>query len=271
MTPRKITFLAAALSALFLLLLEPAAAENRLALVIGNNNYVHINKLTRAANDARAVGKVLATLGFSVTTGVDLDSKTLRREVRDFGRKIEAGDIAFLFYAGHGFAVGSDTFVIPTDLVAGGRDAAQIQDDSMAESDILAALSEHKPRVLAMVFDTNRNNPFPARTRPITAGTAKVSGAGATFILYSTGLGQTCLDGLSGKDPSPNSVFTRIFLTELARRNANLLEIALAVRAKVAALAATVNQQQNPAFYDNLTGLSRLAAETQTKGDATAK
>ena len=86
MTPRKITFLAAALSALFLLLLEPAAAENRLALVIGNNNYVHINKLTRAANDARAVGKVLATLGFSVTTGVDLDSKTLRREVRDFGR-----------------------------------------------------------------------------------------------------------------------------------------------------------------------------------------
>jgi Caspase domain len=271
MVRRTVAFLAA-VSALLFLQFEPAAAENRIALVIGNNNYVNIGKLTRPANDAHAVGKVLETLGFSVTAGIDLDHNTLAAQVHDFSQKIQPGDIAFLYYAGHGVAIHGNTYLIPTDLVVKGLDPAGVEKVSLAESDILTTLGEHKPRVVVMVLDTNRNNPFVAHTRSISRGLAVVTDRpSGTFVIYSTGLGQTCLDGLSDKDPSPNSVFARIFITELARRDANLLEIALSVRAKVRALAATVNHPQSPAYYDNLTALFRLAAETQTKDTAPAK
>ena len=54
----------------------PALAENRLALVIGNNDYQHIDKLKKAVADARAYASVLRDKGFSVQEGYDLSTTT---------------------------------------------------------------------------------------------------------------------------------------------------------------------------------------------------
>jgi uncharacterized caspase-like protein len=49
-----------------------ARAENRLALVIGNDDYRHIDKLQKAVADAKAYAAVLREKGFSVQEGYDL-------------------------------------------------------------------------------------------------------------------------------------------------------------------------------------------------------
>ena len=49
---------------------------NRVALVIGNGNYVHIGRLSNPENDATDMAAALGRLGFEVTTHLD----TTRRD-----------------------------------------------------------------------------------------------------------------------------------------------------------------------------------------------
>src|ERR1035437_5526472 len=58
--------MAMSLAASFLALAQPAHAEKRVALVIGNNDYKNVPKLQKAVNDARTMGDTLKQLGFSV-------------------------------------------------------------------------------------------------------------------------------------------------------------------------------------------------------------
>ena len=58
--------LASSLTALLLAFAQPAQAEKRVALVIGNNDYKNVPKLQKAVNDARTMGETLKQLGFSV-------------------------------------------------------------------------------------------------------------------------------------------------------------------------------------------------------------
>src|SRR5262245_47458857 len=54
-----------------LLLTRPAAAEKRIALVIGNAAYVHTAKLPNPGNDANDMATALKELGFEVILGLD--------------------------------------------------------------------------------------------------------------------------------------------------------------------------------------------------------
>ena len=56
--------LALALAASFLALAQPARAERRVALVIGNNDYKNVPKLQKAVNDARTMGDTLSNSAF---------------------------------------------------------------------------------------------------------------------------------------------------------------------------------------------------------------
>ena len=58
--------LASSLVLVFITLAQPAHAEKRVALVIGNNDYKNVPKLQKAVNDARTMGDTPKQLGFSV-------------------------------------------------------------------------------------------------------------------------------------------------------------------------------------------------------------
>jgi hypothetical protein len=59
--------------------LAPAAAEKRVALVIGNAAYEHVPRLANPSNDAADMAGKLRALGFDVTEGIDLSSATWKR------------------------------------------------------------------------------------------------------------------------------------------------------------------------------------------------
>src|SRR5664279_2627030 len=78
-----------------------ARAENRLALVVGNDAYRNVNPLQKAVNDARAVTRSLQQLGFRVTLGENLAQRDYIEKFSVFENSVQPGDVAFLFYSGH--------------------------------------------------------------------------------------------------------------------------------------------------------------------------
>ena len=65
-------------------LLTPAHAQKRVALVIGNDRYAHLPALRNAVADARAIGQVLEELGFRVFKGENLEFRGTNRLHADF-------------------------------------------------------------------------------------------------------------------------------------------------------------------------------------------
>src|SRR6201990_418903 len=139
----------------------PAHAEKRVALVIGNNDYRNVPKLQKAVNDARTMGDTLKQLGFSVMVAENLNRQQFSQTLLAFDNAVEAGDTAFFFYAGHGFEIAGQNFLLPTDVPA----ATEGQEELVREASILAdriieRLQNKKARTAILVFEAFRNNPF---------------------------------------------------------------------------------------------------------------
>ena len=62
-------------------------------------------QLSKAANDANAIGDALQRIGFTVIRGVNLNRQGMVDRLFEFTQKIAPGDTALLFYAGHGVAI----------------------------------------------------------------------------------------------------------------------------------------------------------------------
>ena len=77
-----------------LALAQPARAEKRVALVIGNNDYRNVPKLQKAVNDARTMGDALKQLGFSVMVAENQTRQAFSQTLLAFDNAIEPGDTA---------------------------------------------------------------------------------------------------------------------------------------------------------------------------------
>ena len=107
--------LAGAAALLSLVVVLPAQAAERVALVIGNAVYTHAPELANPPNDAEDVGAALARLGFAVTRLENASYTVLRRGLREFARAASASEMAVVFYAGHGIEVDQRDFLVPVD------------------------------------------------------------------------------------------------------------------------------------------------------------
>lgn len=70
----------------------------------------------KAVNDAKAIGNTLARLGFDVIRGRDLSLQGMWDKVDEFTAKLRPGDIALVFYAGHGVSIGGVNYLVPSDV-----------------------------------------------------------------------------------------------------------------------------------------------------------
>jgi Caspase domain len=249
--------LALSLVTSLLALAAPAYAEKRVALVIGNNDYKNVPKLQKAVNDARTMGDTLKQLGFSVMVAENQSRQAFSESLLAFDRAVEPGDTAFFFYAGHGFEIAGQNFLLPTDVPAAGEGQEElVRDASVLADRIIERLQNKKVRTAILVFDACRNNPFER------SGTRAVAGGGGlapmtqlpegVFSVFSAGPRQTALDRLSNNDDNPNSVFTRTFAKELLQPGENLVQVAQHTRRLVSEMAETVNHKQIPVYFDQM-------------------
>ena len=129
-----------------------AYAENRVALVIGNSAYVHAGVLPNPANDARDMTDRLAGLGFEVVRGTDLTVNGFNDLLRIFADKVKNADVALLFYAGHGVAVGGINYLVPVDARLDSASSLEVEAVSLRK---IQALMENRPRTNLLFFDSD--------------------------------------------------------------------------------------------------------------------
>src|SRR5579871_1296299 len=235
----------------------PAQAAKRVALVIGNNDYKNVPKLQKAVNDARTMGDTLKQLGFSVMVAENQNRQQFSQTLLAFDNALGPGDTAFFFYAGHGFEIGGQNYLLPTDVPAATEGQEElVRDASVLADRIVERLQNKKVRTSILVFDACRNNPFER------SGTRAVTGEGGlapmtqmpegVFLIFSAGYKQTALDRLSNDDASPNSVFTRTFSKELLMPGEDLIQVIQHTRKQVGDMAAAIGHKQIPAYTDQM-------------------
>src|SRR5260370_33906240 len=177
---------------------NPASAENRLALVIGQSTYRSVPALPNPVNDARAVTQMLTDSGFEVSSASDLSQSQLRETVSEFAGKIAAkgsDTVALVFYAGHGLQIDGENFLVPVDVDPKRESDIPIQ--AVRLNDILNTLTSVPTRMRIALLDSCRNNPFPefkAAGHGLAIVDAKV-GVPGTFLSFSTSPGAEADDG----------------------------------------------------------------------------
>src|SRR5690242_13087548 len=130
------------------LLPGPARAEKRVALLVGNNGYENVPRLERAIYDARALGEALKKLGFKVFVGEDQSRRSMSEAFAAFDRTIEVGDTALFFFAGHGFEIHGQNYLLPTDVPAATEGQEElVRDASFAIERIVERLQARGARI----------------------------------------------------------------------------------------------------------------------------
>lgn len=238
-------------------LASPAQAQKRVALVIGNDDYKNVTPLKKAGNDAERLAKTLTGLGFQVISATNQDRRGMSDSLTRFERALGQGDTAFFFFAGHGFQIKGENYLLPTDMpMALDGEEEKVHENSFLARRILERMRGKGVRTSIVVLDACRNNPFErAGTRAVrgVGGLAAMNEDGA-FVIYSASENQTALDYTDDNDKDPNSVFTRHFVKELETPGLSLVQVAKRTQANVTELARKYKHAQRPAYYDEIVG-----------------
>jgi hypothetical protein len=234
------------LTVLLLCLLGPVEAgadERRLALVIGNSDYVLVPHLDNPKNDATAVAQRLRDLGFSVTLALNLDKARFEDEVRKFASSLDGAQAAVFFYAGHGLQIDGRNYMVPID--ADVSNEADLPFQLVAVDIALQRLASQRITTI-VILDACRNNPLGnrlakainRRANAVGQGLASIYASADTLISFSTQPGNVALDG-----DGPDSPFTESLLKYIDVANVDVLSVLRDVRRDVVA---HTNEHQVP-------------------------
>jgi len=133
-------------------------APGRRALVIGNSDYSKLEPIPSADDDATAVAKQLAALGFEVTQSVNVKSeRQFEYEVLpSFANKIEKGDLVVFYFSGHGFSYGPGNYITPTDIPLAVEEK-KLEREAISLEAIEDYLAGRDPGLILMLSDACRS------------------------------------------------------------------------------------------------------------------
>jgi hypothetical protein len=194
---------------------EAYAAEQRVALVIGNGGYWSAPELRNSRNDADDISAQLKQLGFTVIDGRDLDRSSMQAALSRFAQRLKGSDAGLVYYSGHGLQINGQNFLVPVDLK---YDNGTFTPFELVKVDDVVDALGYTDGVRLLVLDACRDNPFAnslaqnkgTRGAGTTRGLAKIERSQGMLIAYSTQPNAVAADG-TGR----NSPFTAALVREL--------------------------------------------------------
>ena len=237
--------------------------EPRIALVIGNNNYLHVSKLKNATNDSRLIKKQLEKNNFLVFYGENFSKADTNKLINKFIKKINHGGVALIYYAGHGAQVNGNNYIIPIDAKL--DDKNEFKYSSISINTIVSKLDDVKNRINILILDACRNNPFDSSSPK---GLAPILSTQDIFISYAAQPNQVASDG---NDGDKNSPFTSSLVKYMSKENLVLEEVFKKTRKDVYEL---TEGRQRPVEYSQIFGdfhFTKTSASRSLKHKANSK
>ncbi|XP_069758839.1 mucosa-associated lymphoid tissue lymphoma translocation protein 1 isoform X2 [Narcine bancroftii] len=90
-------------------------ASDKVALLIGNMNYLNHPKLVATMMDVFELSNLLQQLNFRVVSLLDLTKEELRSAVKQFLQLLDTGVYALFYYAGHGYECAGRNYMVPVN------------------------------------------------------------------------------------------------------------------------------------------------------------
>jgi hypothetical protein len=211
--------------------IDQAYVEKRIALVIGNADYLSGNVLQNPLNDAKAIAGALKNVGFTVLLYLNADIKTMRKAMDEFGEQLKQYTVGLFYYAGHGMQVKGDNYLVPVD--ASLKVEQDVEYDCLNAGKALAKMEAAGTKTNIVILDACRDNPFARSWSGRSAGgggtgLAFMNAPSGSIVAYATSPGKTASDG-TGK----NGLYTEAFLQYMNVPGLSLLEFFQNVRAEV--------------------------------------
>ncbi|CAN2039298.1 hypothetical protein GMMP15_1160001 [Candidatus Magnetomoraceae bacterium gMMP-15] len=237
----------------FIFCLPSQAAENRVALVIGNNDYIS-KPLDKAVNDANDMAEILTFCNFEVMKYINADRKTMRQAIREFGEKINKGAIGLFYYAGHGVQVKGENYFVPvgTDV----HSEAEVEDECLKVSSVLRKMNEAGNPLNIILLDACQNNPFELKFSLSEQGFVKMDAPINSVIQYATKPGS-----LAVETRGRNGLYTSALLKYLPVKGLELKDFFMKVRKDVIKAS---NGKQIPCEFQLLTDDFYFVSEKYT-------
>ena len=209
----------------------PAAAESRMALVIGNREYRDLPAVRTALDDARAIGAMLARAGFAVTSASNLTLAEMRARVSQFSAAFAASGpdtVALLFFAGQGLQAEGDNYLVPVEAQI--KAPSDVSLTALPVRDLMSALEPKRGRMLIIMLDAPRSQRFPARAEADSVFTTAAAPAG-TIVTFSTGPGAGLVESTG-----QNSIYVTALLEAMKEPGLSIEQGLKIVRTRVNAL-----------------------------------
>jgi Caspase domain len=215
---RLIATIVAAISTAVLGYAGCAQAERRVALVVGNSNYMagHMT-LANPKNDAQDIAAALTSLGFETVTAFDANKREMDLTLQKFARLAADADSALFFYAGHALQYQGRNFLMPTDAEL--EDEISVRYQTVSIEDVRSAL-DRANGVKIMMLDACRNNPLAERLQKslgnasrgagLSRGLARVDKTQGMVVAYATAADEVAQDGRGRNSPFTAALLKRM-------------------------------------------------------------
>ncbi|PCJ94426.1 MAG: hypothetical protein COA50_11735 [Flavobacteriaceae bacterium] len=112
---------------------------SKIALIIGNSNYVGKNELKAPANNADVISKKMTELGFTVTLLKNATRIEMQRAIINLGLKSKKNYTVFVYFSGHTVKFDGNNYMIPIDAVLETKD--QIKNETLSIDYLISTLN----------------------------------------------------------------------------------------------------------------------------------
>jgi len=236
--------------------MSPRVHAARVALLLGNNAYgppERVN-LVNPWNDVKELETALRKLKFDVTTIVDLEQRSMKVALREFGSKAKNAEVALFYYSGHGVQAGGKNYLIPIKANIAKEEDLEI--DAVLADWVLTQMKDAK--VAIVILDACRDNPY-IRKKGAAKGLARMSGYPDSMIAFSTDSDMTAPD---------NGQYAQILASEIVKPGAELVDVFRETRRRVAQQS---NNKQQPTFEHKISERVYLAGQSAAQATEVAR
>jgi uncharacterized caspase-like protein len=235
----RVAGLLVALFAAWLGLTTTARADNRVALIVGNETYRHMPTLSNPVRDATEVAKALTDLGFDTIVVTNADLSGLNEAIAAFSQKVSQADVALFYFSGHGMQFQGKNYLLPVE--ADLNSASDINRFRLLQIDDVIDVLSAAPGMKLLVLDACRTNaaerdfknrvasaPGGVREPTVSRGFARVPPRSGLIVTYATQSDDVANDGNGRHSP-----FTTAFLNNIASPNVEVRQMLNKVQSEV--------------------------------------